>query len=174
MALVRKLIDEAKEQLERRAEEDAEDETARQSILSRFRVGLEKHGCQVKELLVKTPDNTHRVTVADAMVWIDLVKTTDGSGSWFSVGLGGAFENHFPEAALNDRQSAPYESHWNDVAVPALWDPERVGAWICDAVAFDVEKHEEEAASRQSAEAEKDRALADLKRLIDEPSPEAD
>ena len=168
MASVRRLIAEAHARLAKRAEEDAVDEEVRQSILTRFQAGLEKHGCLVKDLQVQTPRNNHRVTVGDAMVWIDLVNTTDDIRSWFPVGLKEAFAKHFPEAGLQDQQATPYQPHGNAVVVPASWNPERVAAWICDAVAFDAKKYEEESASSREAKAENDRVLTDLKRLIEE------
>lgn len=163
---VRRLIVDAKAQLMKRSEEDAHDAEVSERILAPFRSALEKHGCQVSNLLVRMPRNRHRVIAMEAMVWIELVNTTDDHGSWFAKGLKETFENHFPEAP----QPAPFDTGWNDLAVPATWDADRVARWICDATDFDVKKCEEESASVRTAEIESDRELSEMRHLIEAPT----
>lgn len=166
-ASVEELIQAAKTKLTTRATEDAEDEALELKIMERFRVGLADTGCPVKEMRVRMPGNLHRVTLDKAEVWIDLPDPPEsGRGSWFSKGLTEAFPRHFPEFAEEQR---PYESHWHDVFVPAVWDPRRVGAWILDAVAFDEERRAQERQEREEAEATEQAATSALQQLFEEP-----
>jgi hypothetical protein len=166
-ASVEELIQAAKAKLSARSIEDAEDEALELKIMERFRVGLTDSGCPVKEVRVRMPRNKHRVTLDEAEVWIDLSDPPEsGRGSWFSKGLTEAFPKHFPELAEDQRH---FESHWHDVFVPAVWDPRRVGAWICDAVAFDEEQRGKERREREEAKAEERATTAALQQLLEEP-----
>jgi hypothetical protein len=166
-ASVEELIQAAKAKLSIREVEDAEDEALELKIMERFETGLAQTGCPVKELRVRMPGNKHRVSLSEAEVWINLADPPEsGQGSWFARGLADAFPKHFPEVPEGQ---TPFEAHWHDVFVPATWAPDRVGAWILDAIAFDQGRRSEERREREAKESEEQAAARTLQQLLEAP-----
>ncbi|HWA54869.1 MAG TPA: hypothetical protein VG816_11910 [Solirubrobacterales bacterium] len=164
---VRRLLEEAKDVLAQRALEDAEDRAAEEQILRRFRKGIEEAGCPLKDLAIRMPRNEHRIVAAQAMVAAEFPDELTGNPSYLAIGLRERFPDHFPECWVPERSAAPYDQTWNNVIVPAFWDPRRVGLWAKEALAFDRERRSVEEAKAAAAEAEERGALAALQGRIE-------
>lgn len=165
LSATKELLTAAKRKLSTRAAEDAEDEEVERAILDRFQEGLAAAGCPVKELRIQLPRSEHRVTLSSARVFIELGGIPESVPSWLSVGFKESFDRHFPEYGPSANDS--FQTMWADVAVPALWDSQRVGGWALDALAFDADRRRGEQEERESKEAAAARAVAKMKGLID-------
>lgn len=164
---VHRLLEAAKEVLTQRALEDAEDREAEEQILRHFEVGLKEAGCPLGGLAIRMPRNEHRIVAARAMVVVGFPDELAGNPSYLGIGLREHFPRHFPECWTPERSSAPYDQTWNNVIVPAFWEPHRVGLWAKEALAFDREKRSAAEAETAAAEAEEKRALAAMQNQIE-------
>jgi hypothetical protein len=166
-ATVALLLAGAKETLARRALEDAEDRAVEGRILTRFRAGIAAAGCPCESVALRM-GNEHRVVPGRAMVIVDFPESLAGNPSYLGAELGRLFPIHFPEHWAPERSPEPYDSAWNNVIVPASWDPRRVGAWAKEALAADQERRAAEDLAREAEQGEEAAALAAIEARVRE------
>jgi len=161
---VKKLLPAAKAELEARREADAAGAALAEQLVIPFREALEQAGLSAEEVLARPPEGRSESPASEAEIWISLQRPADTHTSWFPKAAEECFGAHFPEAISPTSAGTPYRAGLYDVTVPADWDPERVAAWIADAVEVDSDKHHTEAMERDRRREELDRRLQELRR----------
>jgi len=161
---VRGLLPAAKAELEARLEADAAGAALAEQLAAPFREALERAGLGAEEVLARPPEGRSESPASEAEIWISLQRPADTHTSWFPKAAEECFGAHFPEAIPQTSAGAPYRAGFYDVTVPADWDPERVAAWIAEAVEADSDKRHNEVLVRNRQREDLDRRLQELRR----------
>jgi hypothetical protein len=162
---ITKLLEAAKEKLARREAQDAEGDQVRREIIARYEAGLKRVNCPVTEVNVLLPHGQHEAPADEVNIHIVVSLLDEDHGpSWFSKGCEETFAKHFP-----DESELPAELRvgFNDAVVPVRFDPEHVGRWVLDAIAFHEGKRKAETESRDAGASKERQALDEMRQLLE-------
>jgi hypothetical protein len=158
---VRPLIARAKELMEIRWAEDAEEASRREELAKPFEEALAEAGLPLKELVVRPADRG----VGPLVVWIELADIGTRGRSWFGKCLSECFDEH-----LEGYERQECRMGFADVLIPADWPPKEVIAWMAQARKMANAKDRTDDEKTAAERADEDRFLSDLRAQLQQES----
>jgi hypothetical protein len=154
----RLLIVVAKEIMDVRRAEDAEESRRREAIAAPFKAALPDAGLPLKELMVRPADRGEGPLV----VWIELADIGKRGTSWFGKCLADCFDEHLEG---HDRQKC--QMGFADVVVPADWPAAGVIGWMAQAREMADARDDADEEKRRAERAAEDRQLSEIQTELD-------
>jgi hypothetical protein len=157
----RGLVAEAKQQMANRAVADQQQLEYEEGLIEPFRIALEKAGCPYKQILAK--DATFRGGSAgdSPLVWIELDGVGPHGTTRFPRFLEESFASFFPDA-----DPGQVSFGFDDVAVPAGWQPDTVVEWLLDGKEEDRKWDAARIADIEERERNEEEALSTVRRIL--------
>ena len=154
----RLLVVVAKEIMEARWAEDAEESQRREEIASPFKAALSAAGLPLKELMVRPADRGSGPLV----IWIEVGDLGTRGTSWFGKCLDECFDEHLEG---HDRQKC--QMGFADVVVPADWPAAGVIGWMAQAREMAYARDNADEEKRSAERAAEDKQLSEIKAELD-------
>jgi hypothetical protein len=157
----RGLVAAAKRQMADRAVADRQQLEHEEELIEPFRVALDKAGCPYKQILVKDVTFRGGRTGGPPLVWIELAGVGPHGTTRFPRFLEESFASFFPDA-----HPEQVSTGFDDVAVPADWQPEAVVEWLLDGKEKDRKWDAARIADIEERQRNEDEALAKVRRIL--------
>lgn len=157
----RGLVAAAKKQMADRAVADQQQLKDEEALIEPFRTALDKVGCPYKQILAKDATFRGGRGGGPPLVWIELAGVGLHGTTRFPRFLEESFASFFPDA--DPDQVGP---GFDDVAVPANWQPEAVVEWLLDGKEKDRRWDAARIADIKERQRNEDKALFEVRRNL--------
>jgi hypothetical protein len=157
----RGLVVAAKKQMTDRAVADQQQLRDEEALIAPFRAALDKAGCPYKQILAKDASFRPGKGGDPTLVWIELAGVGPHGTTRFPRFLEESLTSFFPDA-----HPGQVSTGFDDVAVPADWQPEAVVEWLLDGKEKDREWDAVRIADIEERKRNEDEVLFGVRRTL--------